>query len=75
MAGNTWEWVSTCYEAYPYSADDGREDQTTGAPRVLRGGSYASTSSRYLRCAMRSRSFPGRRSAHIGFRAARVPDV
>ena len=71
MAGNVWEWVSSAYAPYPYRPDDGREDPGAGSPRVLRGGSYASTGSRHLRCAARSQSYPGRRSAHIGFRAAR----
>ena len=71
MAGHVWEWVSSAYAPYPYRADDGREDPSTGAARVLRGGSYASMDSRYVRCASRSRSYPGRRAAHIGFRAAR----
>ncbi len=73
LAGNTWEWVSSAYEPYPFRADDRREDPMSSALRVLRGGSYASRSPLYLRGAMRSRSFPGRRSAHIGFRAARSP--
>jgi formylglycine-generating enzyme required for sulfatase activity len=71
MAGNVWEWVSTAYAPYPYRSGDGREDPSTGEPRVLRGGSFASTSPRFIRCASRSRSSPGRRSAHIGFRVAR----
>jgi len=74
MAGNVWEWVSTAYAPYPYHADDGREDPSTGAPRALRGGSFASMSSSFVRCASRSRSAPGRCSAHIGFRAARDGD-
>ncbi len=69
MAGNVWEWVNTAYAAYPYRIGDEREDPASG-PRVLRGGSYASMSPRQVRCASRSRSYPGRRSAHIGFRAA-----
>jgi len=71
MAGNAWEWVSTAYAPYPYRYDDGREDPASGAPRGLRGGSFASMSAASVRCAARSRSYPGRRSAHIGFRAAR----
>jgi len=71
MAGNVWEWVSTAYAPYPYRVDDGREDPVVGAPRVLRGGSFASMRSSFIRCASRSRSAPGRRSAHIGFRVAR----
>ena len=73
MAGNVWEWVSTVYAPYPYDAGDGREDPRSGLPRVLRGGSYASPTSRNLRCAARSRSATGRRSPHIGFRVARHP--
>jgi len=73
MAGNVWEWLSTAYAPYPYRTDDGREDPERGAPRVLRGGSFASMGSSFVRCASRSRSAPGRRSAHIGFRIARDP--
>jgi len=73
-AGNVWEWVSSAYRRYPYRADDGREDASSAEERVLRGGSYASMSPSYVRCASRSRSYPGRRSAHIGFRVARIPD-
>ena len=68
-AGNVWEWVSSAYAPYPYDADDGRE-QSPAAERVLRGGSYASPAV-HLRCAARSRSYPGRLAPHIGFRVAR----
>lgn len=71
MAGNVWEWVSTGYAPYPYRADDGREAPGSGHARVLRGGSFASVLSYSGRCASRSKSAPGRRSAHIGFRVAR----
>ena len=71
MAGNVWEWVSSVYAPYPYDAGDGREDPGSPLARVLRGGSYASPTWRHLRCAARSRSAPGRRSPHIGFRVAR----
>ena len=70
MAGNVWEWVNSLYAPYPYSAQDGREDLHSNGPRVLRGGSCASPSARYVRCAMRSLSYPTRRREHIGFRVA-----
>ncbi len=71
MAGNVWEWVSSAYRPYPYDAGDGREDPESDESRALRGGSYASLTHGHLRCARRSASRPGRRSAHIGFRVAR----
>jgi formylglycine-generating enzyme required for sulfatase activity len=71
MAGNVWEWVSSAYRSYPYDAADGREDAGSDESRVLRGGSYASLTPDHVRCARRSSSRPGRRSAHIGFRVAR----
>jgi formylglycine-generating enzyme required for sulfatase activity len=70
MAGNVWEWVGSVYAPYPYRAGDGREDPASPHERVLRGGSYASPA-RHLRCAARSRSYPGRLAPHIGFRVAR----
>ena len=70
LAGNVWEWVASAYAPYPYRAGDGREDPASTAERVLRGGSYASPAG-HLRCAARSRSFPGRLAPHIGFRVAR----
>lgn len=70
MAGNVWEWTSSCYAPYPYQATDGREDPHALGQRVLRGGSFASPSAAYVRCAMRSLSYPTRRREHIGFRLA-----
>jgi len=70
MAGNVWEWVSSAYAPYPFLAEDGREEVQTNSQRVLRGGSFASPSADYVRCAMRSLSYPTRRREHIGFRVA-----
>ena len=71
MAGNVWEWCASAYRPYPYDAGDGREDPSGTPERVLRGGSFMSPDLRFARCAMRSRSHPRRRQAHIGFRVAR----
>jgi formylglycine-generating enzyme required for sulfatase activity len=64
MAGNVWEWTASWYGPYPGPTADGTE-------RVLRGGSFASPDVRWARSAIRSRSHPCRRQAHIGFRVAR----
>jgi formylglycine-generating enzyme required for sulfatase activity len=47
------------------------EHEHGGGEYVLRGGSFASPGLAWARCAMRSRSRPERRQAHIGFRVAR----
>jgi formylglycine-generating enzyme required for sulfatase activity len=71
MAGNVWEWTSSLLADYPYCADDGREDLSSRAHRVLRGGSFYSPSTSYIRCASRSSSYPQRQRDHIGFRVAK----
>jgi formylglycine-generating enzyme required for sulfatase activity len=43
MAGNAWEWCSSLSKAYPYSAEDGREDMHIRGKRVVRGGCWDST--------------------------------
>lgn len=71
LAGNAWEWTASLHRAYPYDADDGREDEDTPGQRVLRGGSFRSPDPGYLVTAFRSRSHPTRRRDHLGFRVAR----
>ena len=73
MAGNTWEWVSSAYEPYPYNASDGRENMEPGPVRGPRGGGQDSSADEITttqRGRMLSRGF---RAGHhnIGFRCAR----
>jgi len=67
LSGNVWEWVSTLDAAYPYSATDGREDQTDPGKRVARGGSFYYTQYQ-IRCAARTGFPPDTINQHIGLR-------
>ncbi|CAA6676807.1 MULTISPECIES: SUMF1/EgtB/PvdO family nonheme iron enzyme [unclassified Lentimonas] len=40
MHGNVAEWTRSDYAPYPYVADDGRNDLSTEARKVVRGGSW-----------------------------------
>ena len=42
MSGNVWEFCSSEFRPYPYRADNGREDLTRVARRVVRGGAWGS---------------------------------
>jgi len=72
MAGNVWEWCSSEYKAYPYQADDGRENLTSHNERVLRGCSW------YSKAVNMSVTTRCQREATLGanndgFRCVRVP--
>lgn len=74
MAGNVYEWVSSLYKPYPYSATDGREDpNATGddVERVIRGGSWASRNEESLRGSFRFSSEPDGAYSGIGLRCVR----
>jgi iron(II)-dependent oxidoreductase len=70
MAGNVGEWVSSLYQSYPYSATDGREDLSVNGSRVLRGGSWSS-SSYNVRSASRFNLDPSYSLWDRGFRCSR----
>jgi formylglycine-generating enzyme required for sulfatase activity len=40
MHGNVAEWTRSTYRAYPYAADDGRNDEHPIDLKVIRGGSW-----------------------------------
>lgn len=67
MAGNVREWTSSLHEDYPYQADDGREDMSSGDPRVVRGGSFDGDGGG-ARAAYRNLWLPVIRLDNLGFR-------
>lgn len=72
LAGNVHQWTTSLAKAYPYRADDGREDLNAAGDRVTRGGA-ADTGPDTLRSTWRGASVSRNpRSGHhnIGFRCA-----
>ena len=52
MSGNVEEWTHSFKKAYPYKADDGRENEKRSGAHVMRGGSFAAYEMG-VRCASR----------------------
>ena len=81
MAGNVFEWTLSKWGgnwqelefAYPYRADDGRENVQGSGARVMRGGSWFNGYQEAL-CAYRSRYLAGSRGSNIGFRIVEIRD-
>ena len=70
MVGNVWEWTSSVFKPYPYSATDGREDPQSTERRVARGGSFSGEPFiTHVTC--RFRPFPDFKHAFLGFRCAK----
>jgi formylglycine-generating enzyme required for sulfatase activity len=64
------EWTSSLYQSYPYYIDDGRENITLDAQRVLRGGAWSNSRS-LARAAFRTSSYPSEHNWYTGFRCVR----
>jgi formylglycine-generating enzyme required for sulfatase activity len=80
MSGNVSEWTSSQHWPYPYSASDGREEDTgsqADVARAARGNSWSGDDESYLRAAFRYRvspvdwGNPEGRYSNLGFRCAR----
>ncbi len=73
LVGQVWEWCSTKDVAYPYRADDGRENAEGEDIRILRGGSwYNDNPAGICRCGCRDWNSPRVRIFNRGFRCARI---
>ena len=71
MAGNVWEWTTAKAFPYPYDPNDGREELTGPADRILRGGGrFGFLTDFGARCAYRESSNPRGRLDLTGFRCA-----
>ncbi len=76
MHGNVWEWCADHWHgSYVGAPQDGsawlRPEASSGANRVIRGGSWI-VLARYVRSAARGGRAPGGRLDFLGFRCARV---
>jgi formylglycine-generating enzyme required for sulfatase activity len=73
MSGNVWQWTNDWYDEnyYRKSPKDNPIGPETGRTKVLRGGSWGSISSDYLRVAKRSYTTPSNYNYDIGFRCVR----
>jgi len=74
MSGNVWQWTNDWYgeNYYEETLKDNPSGPKTGRMKVLRGGSWGSISSDYLRTAKRSYTTPSNYNYDIGFRCVRT---
>ena len=75
LAGNVWEWTSSIFRPYPYSAEDAGEDASgVEGRRVLRGGSWG-FGAYGARAACRYADPPVGRDLDVGFRVVRSSPI
>lgn len=72
IAGNVMNWTVSEMRVYPYHTDDGRENISAHALRVLRGSSWGGDH-HFARAASRYYADPVRRDDFVGFRLLRLP--
>jgi formylglycine-generating enzyme required for sulfatase activity len=70
MAGNVWEWVADWNGSYDHGLAMNPSGPSSGAFRVVRGGSFA-YGAPYLRASVRYDFSPGYSYGYLGFRCAR----
>ena len=73
MHGNVWERSEDWFGDYSAGALIDPKGPTTGVGRVLRGGSFAASTSLNVRSTVRNYSTPSDRSISVGFRLAKIP--
>ncbi|NLY01410.1 MAG: SUMF1/EgtB/PvdO family nonheme iron enzyme [Rhodopirellula sp.] len=67
MHGNVAEWTLSDYRPYPYDAADGRESDSPGGKKAVRGGSWRDRP-QHCRSAFRRQYHSWQGVYHVGFR-------